>query len=113
MIEHHRKVHLEFLDLVKHALPDEHWQPQRLISCELPTHYEISNAHRLPVVQWAKCKQPYPRVLFTQLFPAIADNSCMTLPRQVMPGRDYMITRDPRQRTEGRFESSSVRNPDA
>jgi REP element-mobilizing transposase RayT len=38
-------------------------------------------------------KQPYPRVLFKQLFPAMADITGMTLPRQVVPGRDYMITR--------------------
>jgi REP element-mobilizing transposase RayT len=29
----------------------------------------------------------------TQLSAAVSDNPCMTLPRQVVPGRDYMVTR--------------------
>ena len=28
-----------------------------------------------------------------QLFPGVADISCMILPRQVVPGYDYLITR--------------------
>jgi len=36
---------------------------------------------------------PPPRVLSHQLFRGISENSCMTLPRQVVPGRDCMITR--------------------
>jgi REP element-mobilizing transposase RayT len=34
-----------------------------------------------------------PRVLFTQLSSAVSENPGMTLPRQVVPGRDYMVTR--------------------
>ena len=32
-------------------------------------------------------------VLFAQLSFGLSENPCMTLPRQVVPGRDYMITR--------------------
>ena len=34
-----------------------------------------------------------PTVLFTQLCSGISEKPCMTLPRQVVPGRDYMVTR--------------------
>jgi hypothetical protein len=36
---------------------------------------------------------PLPRVLFAQLFSGVAENAYMTLPRQIVLGRDYMITR--------------------